>query len=453
MVSPTQSAIAQVVVNPGTLASNPILNQIDALEIPKNSTAVLSVTGISESDIQISYIVETNTANCIISGGQLTANSSGGCSVIALIQKSGYISKYSNPIQIIVLNSFVGTPATGALSLKLSLPNASTQLILVRSLTLPDVIIYKVDPLNSTAICTVTDKLLSAISPGNCSIYAIVSKQGFKTFTTTALTVSVVAATIALAVDVDTHVVLYGNTNTLQIYANDSSVVQKVSYIVTESGNNAFCSTTDSGSQLKVSALGSCIVKAVISYANGKQETTSSFMVATQLPNITGGALHLDVTSVRFGSGVVAHLTRDLANIIDLTPTFDTTSACSVDQNGFITIISVGDCVITATYEKSGYQSLTKRIILKITPGDFGIIAINKVALKVGESATLTLNTIIPAWATLNYKLASISGVNACTLNGNILTAIASDVCIVSATISGPNYYNKSLKDLVVFIQ
>lgn len=143
---------------------------------------------------------------------------------------------------------------------------------------------------------------------------------------------------------------------------------------------------------------------------------------------------------------LTATVTPETATIKDVTWTSDNPKVATVDENGVITAVAVGEAVITATATDGSGVKATCSVSVIATPAEGVTIETpDKTTFKAGESIKLNA-TILPetttdktiTWTSSNLAVATVDE------NGNV-TAVGVGTVIITATTSNGKTYTTTL--------
>ena len=281
----------------------------------------------------------------------------------------------------------------------------------------------------------------SVVGTDNCKVKIVLSATGYTTLEYT-YTTDVVAGSQSFTWSQTAQTVTFGDTvNLADITVPDGATL---SYEVV-SGNTNTASCSQSGGVVSFADDGSCQVRARVT-RSGYGAWSSDPVTITVNPASWGtsprwtGYIGGNTVTV----GVDAPGIVPVASVPAATWTFSHTGdACSVDDNGALTIIESGSCTVTATAEKDGYGA----------PVAIGhTITVNKgtQSLTWGQSAAsatfgtnsnqLTLTALsVSNGETVTYHIGSNTA--GCTVSGRVVSFTGTGSCQVTAR-STRDHYN-----------
>ena len=199
---------------------------------------------------------------------------------------------------------------------------------------------------------------------------------------------------------------------------------------VTWRSNNNQIATVDANGLVTARARGNAVI--TVTTEDGNHTATCSVTVVTQIIAVTGVTLNISETMLAVGDtetlkATIAPTNATNRNVIW---TSGNTSVATVDENGVITAVSIGEATITATTE-DGYKTDTcvVTVVNEIIPVTAVNLNVSEVELVVGrpEMETVTLiATVIPENANnQNVTWASNHPLIAMVDDSGVVTAIS----------------------------
>ncbi len=223
-----------------------------------------------------------------------------------------------------------------------------------------------------------------------------------------------VVATPASSVTLDkTQVSLKaGETSKLTATVSPETTTDKT---VTWTSSNPLVATVDNNGTITAVSLGEATITAKCGTATATCKVT---VVATSATGVT-----LDKTQVSLKAGDTSKLTATVSPETTTDKTVNWTSSnpqvATVDNNGTVTAVSVGEATITA---KCGSATATCKVTVIATPAASVILDKTQVSLKAGETSKLTA-TVSPedatdktvTWSSSNTQVATVDNTGTVT--------------------------------------
>ncbi|MDE6548875.1 MAG: leucine-rich repeat protein, partial [Muribaculaceae bacterium] len=220
-----------------------------------------------------------------------------------------------------------------------------------------------------------------------------------------------------------------GEAATLTATVTPSDATDKT---VTWTSSDASVATVSANGAVTALKAGTAIITA--SSSNGKT-ASCTVRVAARIIDATGLTLSQSTAELKAGETVTLEATVIPENTTDNTVTWtsDNVSVATVDSNGKVTAISIGEATITAT---CGNVTATCKVTVVPTPVESITLSNTSLSLVEGNAATLTA-TVAPADATDKTVTWSSSDPSVATVSANgEVTAVKAGTATITATSS-----------------
>ena len=295
-------------------------------------------------------------------------------------------------------------------------------------------------------ICTVDNTTgdLTFVRDGACTI-TLTASADYYNDTTIDQSVTVAKGTMNISWSG------YANSNTA-IIPNAPALIPptgmaqgtKLAYSTTSS---SICSVNSVTGTLVLLSAGNCVVKATataLGYNNDSETATVVVSAGTAaLATWTG---YTPDTAVFAGTAPTLNPPQG-GQDVTYAYASTTTSVCTVDSDGALTIVGIGTCTITLTASATGQSNMTIDNTVTVNPGTIGLTWTGYSANSAtygGIAPTLSSPTGYPQGAALSY---STGTTDVCTVDDSTgaLTITGSGTCIVRLTASATHYDNASV--------
>jgi hypothetical protein len=407
------------------------------------ATSALSTTGGSGTG-PVSFAVTEGMANCSISGSTLTATGVGTCTVTAT--KAGD-------------DNYL--PATGTVVVTV---NQAPQAALTAIATPQNIVFNGTSALSTTggsgtgtvsfavtanpANCSITDSTLTGTGVGTCEVTATKAADANYLAASATVTVTVGQAPQTISFGANPGPFTFGGTAG-SVTATASSGLD-VSF---GTSSPSVCSVDASTGAITILTAGDCVVTADQAGNTNYQaapQATQTVVINKATQSITFGANPGPFT---FG-GTAGSVTATASSGLDVSYGTSTGTVCSVDAStGAITILTAGDCVVTADQAGNGnYEP---------APQATQTVLINR-ASQAALTATATPSTIVylgtSTLATTGgsgtgaVSFAQTAGTGTCGISGSTLTGNGVGTCTVTATKAGDTNYEPATATVEVTV-
>ena len=282
--------------------------------------------------------------------------------------------------------------------------------------------------------------LVTALKSGNCVITAA-AVDGSGVTATCPVTVTENPVT---SVTLNRSTATLKATETVQLSGSVLPANASNKDLVWTTSDEHIATVSESGLVTAV-AVGEVTITATSQSTPDISATCRVSVVPTPVASIT-----LSQTSVSLKATETVRLTAtvapETATVKDVTWTSDNPKVATVDENGVITAVAVGEAVITATATDGSGVKATCSVSVIATPAEGVTIETpDKTTFKAGESIKLNA-TILPetttdktiTWTSSNLAVATVDE------NGNV-TAVGVGTVIITATTSNGKTYTTTL--------
>lgn len=151
---------------------------------------------------------------------------------------------------------------------------------------------------------------------------------------------------------------------------------------------------------------------------------------------VTGVTISKTAHSLTVGGTVQLTATVKPSNATNAKVVWTASNGNCTVNNGLVTAVAVGDCVITATSEDGGHKATcTVSVVAQTVPVTSVTLNHTALTLDVGGSQQLTA-TVLPTNATNPSVVWSASNGN-CTVANGLVTAVNAGNCVITATANG----------------
>jgi hypothetical protein len=312
---------------------------------------------------------------------------------------------------------------------------------------------------NSTGICSVNASTgaVTILTAGTCSI--TVTKA-----TSTNYNVATATASITVAKGAQATVNITGNQSLTHSTSNPTSQLSvtggsgngTVSYAV-DSSSNGICVVSAGGLVTGLHA-GTCVINVTkagdANYNAGTASYTITIAKATQAnlsvtgsANLTYSATNAVTTQLNVSGG-------SSSGAVTFSVDSGSSTVCSVSSNGLVTVLTAGTCVIAIT--KAGDSDY----LVRTTSFTVNIAKATQATLIVRTAAELAYNPNTPATTTVSLT-AGGSGTGsvsfsttstACSVVGNVVTALSAGACAITATKAADTNFNVATASYTVIV-
>ncbi len=387
-----------------TPAESITLNQTSAsLKVGETVSLTATVLPANATDKTVTWSSSNTAVATVDANGKITAVALGNATITAKcgsISATCSVTVVATPAETVTLNQTTA-------SLKVGETVSLTATVLPATTTDKTVSWSSSNP----AIVTVdANGKVTAVALGNAVITA---KCGSVSATCSVTVVATPAESVTLSQNMASLKV--GETVSLTATVLPADATDKT---VTWSSSNPAVATVDSNGKVTAVALGEATIKAKCGSVSASCSVT---VVATPAESVT---LSPTTASLKVGETVSLTATVLPANATDKTVTWTSSNSAvaTVDANGKVTAVALGDATITA---KCGSVSATCSVTVVATPAESVTLNQTSASLKVGESVSLTA-TVLPADATDKTITWSSSNTAVATVDANgKVTAVA----------------------------
>ena len=194
---------------------------------------------------------------------------------------------------------------------------------------------------------------------------------------------------------------------------------------------------------------GNCIITATTTDGSNLSASCKVTVVATQAESIT-----LDKSEISLEVTQTAELTATVLPVYTTDKTVfwlsSNDAVATVDENGLVTAIAVGEAIITATTADGSNLSATCKVTVEPTLAESITLSQTEISLKTTETATLVA-TILPELTTNKTVAWKSSDESIATVDTNgLVTAIAVGEAIITATTNDGSNLSASCKVTVI---
>ena len=165
---------------------------------------------------------------------------------------------------------------------------------------------------------------------------------------------------------------------------------------------------------------------------------TCNVVVGTgkEVVKVTGVSLNTNTATMEVDGTIQLTATVEPENAENTNVVWSTNNSNCTVENGLVTALNVGDCIITVTTEDGGYtDTCTITIEEEIIPVNSVTLDNESLTLTVGDTQQLTA-TVLPEDATDKTVIWSASNSN-CSVENGLVTAKTEGDCVITATSGG----------------
>lgn len=322
--------------------------------LDENATETLTAT-VSPSDASVKTVTwsSSNTSVATVSSsGVVTAKSKGTCTITATSTDD---SSKKATCSVTVLRRVTG--------MYVSSNNVNVEVGKTTSITVHTVpsdasnTSFAISSADSTIATMNSSGVISGLKKGQTTITVTSDDGGFSQ----SVTVNVIKKVTGISVSAPSTVTLNeGETYSFSVTITPSDA-SDLTY-TTSSSNTSVASV--SNTQVTANSKGQCTITAT----SNDGGYTASFTVIVKRP-VTGVQISNSQMSIEQGKGasLTATVIPSGASNTNVSWSSSNTSIATIDSNGHISALSVGQCTITVTTEDGGYQDYCS---LTITPND-----------------------------------------------------------------------------------
>ena len=322
--------------------------------LDENATETLTAT-VSPTDASVKTVTwsSSNTSVATVSSsGVVTAKSKGTCTITATSTDD---SSKKATCSVTVLRRVTG--------MYVSSNNVSVEVGKTTSITVHTVpsdasdTSFTISSADSTIATMNSSGVISGIKKGQTTITVTSVDGGYSQ----SVTVTVIKKVTGISVSAPSTVTLNeGQTYSFSVTITPSDA-SDLTY-TTSSSNTSVASV--SGTQVTANSKGQCTITAT----SNDGGYTASFTVVVKRP-VTGVQISNSQLSVEQGksASLTATVIPSGASNTNISWSSSNTSIATIDSNGHISALSVGQCTITVTTEDGGYQDYC---ILTVTAND-----------------------------------------------------------------------------------
>ena len=449
-----------------TFAGTPQVNEIPTLYLP-NANYQLSSFGISDTDTLVTYHLAFNSAGCTINNSDLSATTSGLCSVYVSYAKAGYVTK-SSAIAVVRVNLpiIAGTPIINV-PRTLYLPSDGEVLSISGMTESGTSITYLIE--SNTAGCEVSNSLLTAKQVGVCYLSVTVSKTGFTDITSAPFRLQIKTFSPYPVFNLNVSIgetYTYTATQLQQIYnALSIESLNAIFILDTSNANLAHC-TLDNYHRLFAAAAGSCIIYAVnklnvspiqsIENSGGKvfssgqllidsSQAFATIYITSVYPNRETLTLSADTITRNYLLPINLAITgySDTASILNFNIESNT-SSCWI-ENLQVQATKSGICQISFSIMRDGF-SIKKSNLLTLNFTGFTFVetkTLRQPAKLTWPKAKVSIqNSNTESNTSVRWKVASLTPSATCHFDDNYQSIELSGPgkCLINASFERPGY-------------
>ena len=300
---------------------------------------------------------------------------------------------------------------------------------------------------SNDGVATVSGGTVNGISAGTATITATVTLEGGSTISGSCdVTVSepqpVVVGITGVNISAGTLSVEAGKTATLTANVNNDTTLDKG---ITWTSNNEGVAKVAGGTVTGV-AEGTAIITAT-SVGDASKSASCTVTVTKVVTAVTGVSVNPTSVSLEPGksASVVAQVTPDNATNKSVSWSSSNPAAATVDGNGKITAVAVGEAIITATTADGGKTStckvtVTQNVALALKEATASVAVSGK--YQIVPTVTGTTNTAV-TYATSNDKVATVDA-------SGVVTGVAAGEATITVTSAADTTKTATVKVSVI---
>ena len=288
---------------------------------------------------------------------------------------------------------------------------------------------------SNEAVATVdANGKVTAVAVGEATI-TVTTTDGSNKSATCKITV---AKTLATSISLDKTSATLKATETLTLKATVAPATTTDKSVTWKSSNEAVA-TVDANGKVTAVAVGEATITATTTDGSNLSATCKVTVVATLAEsitlNVTEASLKVDGTTT-----LTATVLPEATTNKSVTWTSSNEAVATVDANGKVTAIAVGEATITATTADGSNLSTSCVINVGATPAESISLNLTEASLKVDETTTLTA-TVLPenatnksvTWKSSNEAVATVDA------NGKVTAVAVGEATITVTTTDGSN--------------
>ena len=255
---------------------------------------------------------------------------------------------------------------------------------------------------------------------------------------TTAIVSCKVVPTLAESITLDMTTISLRATETIMLVATilPETTANKS---VTWNSSNESVAIVDENGVVTAIAVGEATITATTTDGSNLSATCKVTVVPTLAETITLDKTEISLEATETAT-LVATVLPELTTNKSVTWTSSNEAVATVDANGIVTAIAVGEAVITATTTDGSIKSATCKIIVAKTLAESVILDKTTATLKATETLTLKV-TVAPAtttnksvtWTSSNEAVATVDA------NGKVTAVAVGEATITATTADGSN--------------
>jgi hypothetical protein len=203
---------------------------------------------------------------------------------------------------------------------------------------------------------------------------------------------------------------------------------------------------------------GTCVINATKAADTNYNSSTASYTItiakATQSNVVVSGTANLNYSASNPASTQLNVSGGSSTGAISYSIDSGSTTVCTVSANGLVSVLTAGSCLITVT--KAGDSDYFDRS----TSFTINIAKANQAALIIRTANELNYNPNTPATTTVSIT-AGGSGTGsatfttssaACSISGNVVTALGAGACVIDVTKDGDVNFNPATTSYTVIV-
>ena len=429
------SATCKVTVVP-TLAESITLDKTEiSLEATETATLVATVLPELTTDKSVEWSSSNETVVIVDENGVVTAIALGEATITATTNDGSNLSASCK----VIVNPTLATSITLD---KTEVELEATQTATLVAKVLPDLATNKSETWSSSneSIATVDENgVVTAIAIGEATITAT-TNDGTNLSASCKITVIQLAESIAL--NKTTASLKATETITLNATVLPATTTNKS---VSWTSSNEAVATVDANGVVTAIALGEAVITATTTDGSDLSATCKVTVIPTLAETITLDKTEISLEATEIAT-LVATVLPELTTNKSVTWTSSNEEVATVDENGVVTAITVGEATIIATTNDGSNLSATCKVIVEPTIAESIILDKTEISLKAEESVAL-IATILPESTTDKSVIWMSSDESVATVNENgVVTAIAVGEATITATTNDGSNLSASCK-------
>ena len=282
---------------------------------------------------------------------------------------------------------------------------------------------------SNTSVATVdANGLVTAVAVGEATITATTADGSYKSATCKIT----VAKTLAESVTLDKTSATLKATETLTLKATIAPATTTNKSVTWKSSNEAVA-TVDANGKVTAVAVGEATITVTTTDGSNKSATCKITVAKTLAESVTLNKTTASLKATETLTLVATVLPENATNK-SVTWTSSNEAVATVDANGKVTAVAVGEATITATTTDDSNLSASCKMTIVATPAESITLNVTEVSLKVNGTTILTA-TVLPETTTIKSVTWKSSNTSIATVNANgMVTAIALGEAIITAT-------------------